>query len=188
MATLTTTTIKTTTGIITTTAPATIRTMMMTAPMHPATGAPSMPINPAAERRVRESFGRQGVMDTIGATLTAVRSGEVEIALPYAAPLTQQHGFIHAGVVAMICDSACGYAALSLMPADAAVLTTEFKINFMSPAKGECLIAVGRVVRPGRKLMICLGEVFAEEDTQRKQVALMTASMMVVDGGTGLRD
>lgn len=127
-------------------------------------------------------------MATFGASLQAVRKGEVEIVLPFTAALVQQHGFIHAGVLATIADTACGYAALTLMPTEAAVLTTEFKINLLSPAKGERFMAYGRVVRPGRKLMVCLGEVFAEEGQARKQVALMTASMMVVDGGTGLRD
>lgn len=127
-------------------------------------------------------------MTTFGASLKAVRKGEVEIVLPFAAALVQQHGFIHAGVLATIADTACGYAALTLMPNDAAVLTTEFKINLLSPARGERFMAYGRVVRPGRKLMVCLGEVFAEAENERKQIALMTASMMVVDGGTGLRD
>lgn len=146
------------------------------------------PADPDTERRVRESFARQQAMATIGARIAAVRRGEVEIALPYGAALTQQHGFIHAGNIAMIADTACGYAALSVMPPDTAVLTTEFKLNLLSPAKGERLIAVGRVVRPGRRLIVCLGEVFAEEATGRKQVALMTASMMVVETATGLRD
>lgn len=147
-----------------------------------------MSVDPQVERRVRESFARQVAMTTIGATIAAVRAGEVEIVLPFSDALTQQHGFIHAGVVAMIVDTACGYAALTVMPADAAVLTTEFKLNLLSPAKGERLRAVGRVVRPGRKLVVCLGDVYAEEGAQAKQVALMTASMMVVDTGTGLRD
>jgi uncharacterized protein (TIGR00369 family) len=145
-------------------------------------------VDPQVERRVRESFARQVAMSTIGATIAAVRAGEVEIVLPFSDALTQQHGFIHAGVVAMIVDTTCGYAALTVMPADAAVLTTEFKLNLLSPAKGERLRAVGRVVRPGRKLVVCLGDVYAEEGVQAKQVALMTASMMVVDTGTGLRD
>jgi len=100
----------------------------------------------------------------------------------------QQHGFIHAGAVAAIADSACGYAALSVMPRDAAVLTTEFKIHLLSPAKGERLRAVGRVVRAGKKLVVTIGEVFADADGASKQVALITASMMVVETGTGLRD
>ena len=140
------------------------------------------------EARVRGSFGRQAIMTTIGATVAAVRKGEVEIVLPFSDRLCQQHGFIHAGVVATIADSACGYAALSVMRADAAVLTTEFKINLLSPAKGERLRAIGRVVRAGKTLVIAIGEVFAEENRASKQVALITASLMVVETGTGLRD
>ena len=127
-------------------------------------------------------------MATLGATLDAVRDGEVEIVLPFSPALTQQHGFIHAGAVTTIVDTACGFAALTKMPDDAAVLTTEFKLNLMSPAKGERLRAKGRVVRAGKTLMVCLGEVFAEEGGSVKQVALMTATMMVVNTGTGLRD
>jgi uncharacterized protein (TIGR00369 family) len=138
--------------------------------------------------RVQASFARQQFMTTLGATLDAVRDGEVEIVLPFSAALTQQHGFIHAGAVTTIVDTACGFAALTKMPDDAAVLTTEFKLNLMSPAKGERLRAKGRVVRAGKTLMVCLGEVFAEEASQSKQVALMTATMMVVRSGTGLKD
>ena len=141
-----------------------------------------------AEARVRESFGRQSIMTTIGASVHSARRGEVEIVLPFADHILQQHGFIHAGAVATIADSACGYAALSVMPADAAVLTTEFKINLLSPAKGERLRAVGRVVRAGKKLVITMGEVFADEAGASKQVALITATMMVLDTGTGLRN
>jgi len=141
-----------------------------------------------AEQRVRESFSRQSIMTTIGASVHSVRRGEVEIVLPFADHILQQHGFIHAGAVATIADSACGYAALSVMPADAAVLTTEFKINLLSPAKGERLRAIGRVVRAGKKLVITMGEVFADEGGASKQVALITATMMVVDTGTGLRN
>lgn len=147
-----------------------------------------MSFDPAIERRVRDSFARMQVMTTAGASVAAVRAGEVEIVLPFSAALTQQHGFLHAGIVAMMVDTACGYAALTLMPMDAAVLTTEFKLNLLSPAKGDRFIASGRVVRPGRKLMVCIGEMFAEEGESRKQIALMTASMMVVDTATGLRD
>ncbi len=141
-----------------------------------------------AEARVRGSFARQTIMTTLGAEIAAVRPGEVEIVLPFSDKILQQHEFIHAGAVATIADSACGYAALSVMPRDAAVLTTEFKINLLAPAKGERLRAIGRVVRSGKKLVITLGEVFAEEGGARKQVALITATMMVVDTGTGLRD
>lgn len=140
------------------------------------------------EARVRESFAKQTIMTTIGAKVLAVRPGEVEVILPFADNILQQHGFIHAGAVATIADSACGYAALSVMPRDAAVLTTEFKINLLSPAKGDRLRAVGRVVRSGRTLVITLGEVFAEAAGVSKQVAMITASMMVVSTATGLRD
>ena len=146
------------------------------------------PDNHDPERRVRDSFARMQVMTTIGASLRRVAAGEVEIELPFMASLTQQHGFVHAGIVATILDTACGYAALTLMPKEAAVLTTEFKINFLSPAMGDRLVAAGHLVRPGRKLMVCLGEVFAEKGEARRQVALMTASMIVVDVTTGLRD
>jgi uncharacterized protein (TIGR00369 family) len=145
-----------------------------------------MAVAPEVEQRIRASFARMGVMATFGASIAAVRHGEVEIVLPFSPALSQQHGFLHAGVVATIADSACGYAALTLT--NAAVLTTEFKINLLSPAKGDRLVATGRVVRPGRTLMVCLGEVFAEQGDARKQVALMTASMMVVDTATGLKD
>lgn len=144
-------------------------------------------ISPDTERRCRESFARQQAMTTIGATVETMQSGEVVLAMPFSEKLTQQHGFIHAGVIAMLADNACGFAAFSLMPEDAAVLTTEFKMNLLSPAKGERFLAHGRVVRAGKTLMVCLGEVFAEEDGRRKQVALMTATMMVVDSSTGLR-
>lgn len=141
-----------------------------------------------ADARVRESFARQSIMTTIGASVASVRRGEVVIVLPFSDKVLQQHGFIHAGAVATIADSACGYAALSVMPADAAVLTTEFKINLLSPAKGDRLRAVGRVVRAGRKLIVAMGEVFADEAGQSKQVALITATMMAVETDTGLRD
>jgi len=140
------------------------------------------------EARVRDSFAKQTIMGTIGASVAAVKPGEVEIVLPFSDKVLQQHGFVHAGVVATIADSACGYAALSVMPREAAVLTTEFKINLLAPAKGERLRAVGRVVRAGKKLIVTLGEVFAEEGGQSKQIALITASLMVIDTGTGLRD
>jgi uncharacterized protein (TIGR00369 family) len=147
-----------------------------------------MPIDPTAQRRCLASFAKQQAMTTIGASVTDVDAGYCEITMPFKPEFTQQHGFIHAGITAMLADTACGFAALSLMPEDAAVLTTEFKLNLLAPAKGERLIATGRVVRPGKKLMVCLGEVFAEEGTKRRQVALMTASMMVVDTTMGLRD
>ena len=119
------------------------------------------PQDPDFEARVRASFARQRAMATIGAELTSVAPGEVAIELPYREDLTQQDGFVHAGIVTAIVDSACGYAAFTLMPADAAVLSVEFKVNLLAPAVGERLIARGRVVRAGRTLTICAGDVVA---------------------------
>ena len=136
--------------------------------------------DPNFEARVRASFARQTAMKTIGASLTRVAPGEVEIQLPFRDDLTQQHGFFHGGLVAAILDSACGYAALSLMPAEAAVLTVEYKINFVSPARGERLIALGRVTKPGRILTVCAGDVVAPDGGQDKVVATMLATIMAL--------
>jgi uncharacterized protein (TIGR00369 family) len=141
-----------------------------------------------ADARVRASFAKQTIMATLGAGVSSVKRGEVEIILPFSDKILQQHGFIHAGAVATIADSACGYAALSVMPDDAAVLTTEFKIHLLSPARGERIRAVGRVVRAGKKLVITIGEVFSDNGGKSKQIALITASMMVVETTTGLKD
>jgi uncharacterized protein (TIGR00369 family) len=138
------------------------------------------------EMRVRESFSKQRLMQTIGATLTKVIPGEVEISLEFRDDLTQQHGFIHAGIVATLADTACGYAAFSLMAPDAAVLTVEYKINLLSPAAGESLIALGKVTKPGRTLTVCSGEVFAAKDGEKKLVATMLATMMSIRDREGL--
>src|SRR5687767_12584038 len=119
-------------------------------------------------------------METIGAALTRVEPGAVEITLPFRADLTQQHGFVHAGIVATILDSACGYAAFSLMPADAAVLTAEYKINLLRPAAGERFAARGRVLRAGKTLTVCAGEVFAVDGGTEKAVATMLGTIMAV--------
>jgi uncharacterized protein (TIGR00369 family) len=139
------------------------------------------------EKRVKDSFARQTMMVTIGASITRVEDGEVTIELPFRSDLTQQHGFLHAGVVSMIVDTACGYAALTRMPASAAVLTVEYKVNFLSPAEGEKLIARGRVIKPGRTLMVCLGEVHSKKDGEEKLVATMLATMIAREA-TGLVD
>jgi len=139
------------------------------------------------EKRVKDSFARQTMMVTIGASITRVEDGEVTIELPFRSDLTQQHGFLHAGVVSMIVDTACGYAALTRMPASAAVLTVEYKVNFLSPAEGEKLIARGRVLKTGRTLMVCLGEVHSEKDGKEKLVATMLATMIAREA-TGLVD
>ncbi len=135
-------------------------------------------MNTDIEQRIRESFARQAIMTTIGASITHIGPGEVTIELPFRVEITQQHGFVHAGVVTTIVDNACGYAALSLMPPTAAVLTVEYKVNFLSPAVGDKLVARGRVLRPGRTLMVCLGEVVALTDGREKPVATMLATMI----------
>lgn len=131
--------------------------------------------------RVRASFGRQQAMTLLGAEMAEVKAGMVEIVLPFREELTQQHGFIHAGMITAIVDSACGYAALSLMPPGVGVLTIEFKVNLLNPAAGERFIARGQVVKPGRTIMVCTGEVIAEHaDGSQQTVALMQTTMMVV--------
>ena len=119
-------------------------------------------------------------MQTVGASLTRVVPGEVVIEFPFDAKLTQQHGFIHAGIVSTVLDSACGYAAFSLMPADAAVLTIEFKINLLSPARGEHFEAIGKVKKPGRNITVTEGEIYAQLGNDRKLVASMVGTMMAV--------
>ena len=139
------------------------------------------------ESRVRESFAKQTVMATFGATLTRVAPGEIEIELPNSPVLAQQHGFLHAGVLATILDSACGYAAFTLMPADAAVLSVEFKINLLAPAAGERVVARGRVVRSGRNVSVCQADAFAVKDGVEKHVATMVGTMMCVRDRDGMR-
>ena len=140
------------------------------------------PKDPDFEVRVRDSFARQGIMDLIGARLSRVEPGLVEIELPYRADLTQQHGFFHAGITSTIADSAGGYAAFSLMPADASVLTTEFKINLLAPAEGELLRALGRVVKPGRLLTVCEVDVFALKDGAAKPCAKLLETLLCLEG------
>ena len=132
--------------------------------------------------RVKQSFAKQRIMQTIGATLSHVGSGDVHITLPVRPDLTQQHGYLHAGVVATIADSACGYAALTVMPDDAAVLSIEFKVNMLAPAEGIRVTARGRVIKPGRTIVVCVADVYAERDGGEKLVATMTGTMMVVRG------
>lgn len=132
------------------------------------------------EARVRASFARQTLMETIGARLARVAPGEVDIELAFRADLAQQHGYLHAGVVTAIVDTACGYAALTLTTAGAEVLSVEFKINLMSPARGELLTARARVVRAGRNITVCAGDAFARDAGQEKTVATMLATMMTI--------
>ena len=127
-------------------------------------------------------------MTTLGARLTRVGEGEIVIEMPVRPELTQQHGFVHAGVVAALADSACGYAALSLMDSDAAVLSVEFKVNLVAPAAGERLTATGTVVKAGRTLTVCRGEVTAQRGGESVTVAVMQATMMSVREREGLAD
>lgn len=142
---------------------------------------------PDFEERVRASFVRQAAMATIGAELTLVRSGTVEIELPYSAALTQQHGFLHAGIISTALDSACGYAAYTVMPAGAAVLTIEFKVNLLAPGRGERFLFRGSVTKPGRTIIVADGQAYAFSDSgEAKLIATMTGTMMTVTGRDGI--
>ncbi|HET7033142.1 MAG TPA: PaaI family thioesterase [Casimicrobiaceae bacterium] len=132
--------------------------------------------------RVRSSFARQQAMALVGAELVAVAPGYCAIALTPRPEVTQQHGYVHAGVVATIVDSAGGYAGFTLFPIDASVLTVEYKLNLLAPAEGERLVAEGSVVKPGRTLVITRGEVHAERAGTRTLVALMQQTLMVMRG------
>ena len=137
------------------------------------------PPDPAFEARVRASFAKQAFMTTLGAEMTHVSPGRVTLRLPIRADLLQQHGFLHAGAIATVADSACGYAALTLMPADAAVLSIEFKVNMLAPAVGDAVIARAEVIRAGKTVMVCRADVFAVKGGEEKLVAAMQATMMV---------
>ena len=136
--------------------------------------------DPNFETRIRSSFERQGIMKTIGARLLSVVPGEVRIELPWSEAVTQQHGFVHAGILSTIADNACGYAAYTLMPAGSEVLGVENKINFLAPARGERFVSVGRVVKAGRTLAVCAGEVWAYDNGTETLVAVMQTTMMAL--------
>jgi len=140
------------------------------------------PRNPDFERQVRESFSKQRIMATLGASLERVGAGEAEIHLPGREELTQQHGFMHAGIVATILDSACGYAAFSLMPAGSGVLSVEFKINLLAPAQGDLLVARAHVLRAGRTITVCQAEGHMRTKGNAILVASMQATIMSVVG------
>ena len=140
------------------------------------------PHNPDFEARVRASFARQAAMSLIGARITTVEPGHCVIELPVRDDLTQQHGFVHGGVVGMIADSAGGYAGFTLMPANASVLTVEYKINMLAPAAGELLIATGEVMKTGRTLAIVRADVVAVQGDRRTHVAAMQQTLMVMHG------
>ena len=145
------------------------------------------PRNPNHAQRVRESFARQGAMGTLGASLAELQPGRVVITLPWAQALTQQHGFLHAGMVSTALDSACGYAGFTLMPADAAVLTIEFKINLLAPAQGDSFRMVGTVIKAGRTVTVAEGHAYAVHNGQEKLVATMGCTLMAVLGRNNVR-
>jgi uncharacterized protein (TIGR00369 family) len=136
------------------------------------------PRNPDFERLVRDSFTRQRVMTLLGATLTAIEPGMVEISLPYRDDLTQQHGYMHAGILGTIADSAGGYAGFTLMPAGSNVLSVEYRMHLLAPARGETFVARGRVVRSGRTLTVCQLEVDAIENGASSRCAIGTQTLM----------
>ena len=136
------------------------------------------PQDPQFAARVRASFGRQKAMALIGASLSAVEPGYVEIRLPFRDDLTQQKGYVHGGILGMIGDSACGYAAFSLMPADCSLVTVEYKINILNPATGS-LVAQGRVIKPGRTLTVTRGDVYADDG---RHVATMQQTLLMLAG------
>jgi uncharacterized protein (TIGR00369 family) len=139
-------------------------------------------LDPEVAARVRASFDRQSAMHLIQATLPVVEHGRTEIHLPHWHGVEQQHGFVHGGVVGMIADSAAGYAAMTMVPPTASVLTVEYKMNLVAPADGEQLVARGQVVRPGRTLIVTKAEVFAVKDGQETLCALMQQTIMVMHG------
>lgn len=128
--------------------------------------------------KIKQSFAKQGLMKTLNAQLAEIEKGQVKITCEFSEALTQQHGFFHAGVATSIVDSACGFAALTLMPENSEVLSVEFKINFMKPAKTDQLIAIGKVLQSGKTLTICEGYVY--DSTEEKLIAKMTATMITV--------
>lgn len=144
------------------------------------------PKDPNFEARARAGFARQAAMKTLNIEIASVAAGEVELRMPFSAQLTQQHGFIHAGIITTGLDNACGFAAFTLMPDDAAILTVEFKTNLLAPAKGERFLFRARVLKPGRTITVCEGQAFAVETGQEKLIATMSATMMALFDRPGI--
>lgn len=140
------------------------------------------PQDPDFKERVRASFARQQVMATLAIEMIHLEPGEIHLAMRPNPDYTQQHGFMHAGIITTALDSACGYAAFTLMPRDAAVLTVEFKTNLLAPAKGERFLFRAQVVKPGRTLTICEARALALEGSKEKLIATMTGTLMAVTG------
>jgi uncharacterized protein (TIGR00369 family) len=145
------------------------------------------PLDPLFKTRVRNSLGRQEVMRTLGIEITALEAGEITLIMPYAAAYTQQHGFVHAGIIATALDNACGGAAFSLMPEDAAILTVEFKLNLLAPAQGDRFVFRGKVVKPGRTITVCEAYAFAISGGQEKLIATMSGTLMALFDGHRVR-
>jgi uncharacterized protein (TIGR00369 family) len=145
------------------------------------------PSDPHFAERVRASFSRQGIMAHLGATLSRVEPGFVEIELPYRDELSQQHGFFHAGAVSTIADSAGGYAAFTLFPADSSILTVEFKVNLLAPADGEKIRATGRVIKAGRTLTVCELQAFAFKNGSEKLCAHGIGTLICLQGKSDMR-
>src|SRR5574344_2338807 len=143
-------------------------------------------LDSAAEQRLSESFALQGAMATLGAQLTHVARGQVHLCFDWAPALTQQHGFIHAGMMATVLDSACGYAGLSVMPLEAGVLSIEFKINLLAPAKGQSFRCEGVVLKPGRTIVVTEGRAYALDNGQEKLVATMNCTLMALENRPGI--
>jgi uncharacterized protein (TIGR00369 family) len=137
-------------------------------------------LDPNFESRVRDSFSQQGMLTSLGAETALLKAGELHLTMPYDARFTQQDGFLHAGTVATLLDSACGYAAYTLMPAASRVLSVEFKVNLLAPAKGQRFRAEGRVIKHGRTLTVCEGKLFSIEKEDETLCAIMQATMICI--------
>jgi len=139
-----------------------------------------LPFDPDFEQRVRSSFARQGLINTLHGKIAHISPGELHIEAPFDERFTQQDGFLHAGIVTTLMDSACGYAAFTLMPEDSRVLSVEFKVNFLHPSQGEHFRAEGRVVKSGKTISVCEGKFYALQNGQEQLVAMMQATMICV--------
>ena len=145
------------------------------------------PKDSAFREKVKSSFDRQQCMATLGIEISKIEPGMIELIMPYAEPYTQQHGFIHAGIISTALDSACGYAAFSLMPLEAAVLTVEYKINLLAPAKGEDFIFRAEVVKPGRTLTLCDARAYGRTAGSKQLIATMSGTMMALFNREGIQ-
>jgi uncharacterized protein (TIGR00369 family) len=147
-----------------------------------------VPADPQFAERVRASFARQPAMTTLGARLVRVAAGEVEIEMPFSEHLTQQHGFVHGGILGTALDSACGFASLSLMPVDAGILTIEYKLNLLAPGRGERFRFIGRVRKAGRTITLADADAIAVDEAGRERlIATMTATEMTITGRDDVR-